>query len=363
MTNVADAVGKISATRRGVVTQPVAKPVPVAQIVKPVGSSGNGATPLNTTTIFPTIKDPAGLQGQTLISGKYASLNYQNFQYVASGGMGHVYSADVIDQQGAVRGRCAIKIINDYHPDDKRLRLFQTEIEAMLRLNQHPHIVHAVDYGFHDKLPFVVMPYISDGVPLNEVKMPAPKMAHILADIASALGYAQGVGFAHLDLKPPNILVSKAKEIINGSFPERLKAYLTDFGLSRNLDISTNTMTGTVKGTVHYMAPEIFNGVKGDGISDLFSFGVILYEMFCGNKPFAADTVNGVMGQIMKGDYELPNTESGILNSLITRLLTTDRRERTRLLPSGFRSVESDLRVAAQELESDPLKLFLKKAS
>jgi serine/threonine-protein kinase len=210
--------------------------------------------------------------------------------------MGVVYKArdPKIDRFVAVK---TISLL-DANPDqalEYRERFFH-EAQAVGRL-VHPGIVTVFDVGEEpdSRTPYIVMEFV-DGVSLRELleqkggKLPLDTALRLAEELAEALDCAHGQGIVHRDMKPANILVTTSG-----------RAKITDFGIAK-LDISGPTSPGHVIGTPAYMSPEQLNGEKVDGRSDLFSLGVILYNMVCGYRPFQGNSFATVCFKLANHD-------------------------------------------------------------
>lgn len=186
----------------------------------------------------------------------------------------------------------AIKIIRQdaFPPNqlDRMLKRFQREVITLARLS-HPNIVTMLDYGEYQGSPYLVMPYFSGGTlkqQLHGKPMPYQEAARILIPITKALSYAHGLGMVHRDVKTSNILIADS-----GS------PMLADFGISKIitdeilLDI---TATSAIVGTPEYMAPEQWIGQTSPQ-SDIYSLGIVFYELITGRKPYSAETPPAVM--------------------------------------------------------------------
>jgi serine/threonine protein kinase len=203
---------------------------------------------------------------------------YEIVELIGHGGMGAVYKA----RQVALDRVVAIKLLpQDLGEKPGFAARFEREALAMARLS-HPNIVTVFDYGRTDEgRLFFVMEYV-DGTNLSELIRsgtldPAQALA-IAGQLCDGLAYAHGEGVVHRDIKPANILVD-----------HRLRVKVADFGLVRlttlHTEASTLTMTGAVMGTLDYMAPEQRKGMEVDHRADIYSLGVIIYEMFCRERP------------------------------------------------------------------------------
>ena len=212
---------------------------------------------------------------------------YQILEQLGEGGMATVYKA----KDTLLDRFVAIKVIrtDQFAPSmlDEMRKRFEREAKALAKLS-HPNIVHVHDYGEFEGAPYLVMEYLSSGTLKDAPAGPIPwqRALQILLPIAHALAYAHEHGVIHRDIKPANILLTE-----NGL------PMLSDFGIAKLLgsnDGGTLTTAGMSIGTPQYMAPEQWTGQSGPQ-SDIYSLGVVLYELVTGRKPFTADTPAGVM--------------------------------------------------------------------
>ena len=248
---------------------------------------------------------------------------------VARGGMAEVYTG-THDSIGEV----AVKVMRGLlDKDSDQLARFQREAEVIEGL-RHPNIVQMYYYEVIDESPYLVMEYIpgpSLAVYLkslhdNKQRLPIGMVAHLLNSLASALDYAHERGLVHRDIKPANVLLrSKTNEVrLNEPLPEDVEPVLTDFGLVRLLDSTMHTTAGSVSGTPTYMSPEQARGEKVDKHTDIYSLGIMLYEMLAGTVPFQADTT---FGMLMKHINEPLPPIPGIsmeLQAILDRTLAKD---------------------------------------
>ena len=168
------------------------------------------------------------------------------------------------------------------------LKRFRIEAQKMAQL-QHPNIVKVMDYGEFDGVPYLVMGYLQGGSLKAHMGKPMPcdKAARLLLPVADALEYAHSKGLIHRDIKPSNILITESGQPM-----------LSDFGVAKVLESEETldlTMTGMGVGTPEYMAPEIGLQKDFDHRADIYSLGVMFYELVTGRKPFIADTPMAVM--------------------------------------------------------------------
>jgi serine/threonine protein kinase len=221
-------------------------------------------------------KDP--LIGQTL--GAYLLV-----EPLGRGGMATVYKA----HEAALDRYVAVKILpQSLASNDDFIQRFRREAKAIAQLN-HPNIVPIYSYGEERNIIYIAMQLVEGGALKREEGQvfPAAHALKLLAPIARALDYAHQHGIIHRDIKPSNILLSR------DNWP-----MLADFGLARTAEVSQHlTATGVSMGTPRYMSPEQGRGITVDHRADIYSLGIVLYELMTGEEPFRADTP---MGTIVK---------------------------------------------------------------
>ncbi len=215
---------------------------------------------------------------------------------IAKGGMAEVYLGTHLTLDRPV----AVKVMHHFVESDPDLQSrFAREAKVVAGL-RHPNIVQIFDFDTADGHPYIVMEYLK-GLTLasylrelhkRSQRMPPAQIASLLMSIATALDYAHGKGVIHRDIKPGNIILhSKAEEIaLDQPLTGQADPVLTDFGLVRIAQSVTQTASGAVSGTPAYMSPEQAQGIRVDHRSDIYSLGVVLYEMVAGRIPFEADT-------------------------------------------------------------------------
>ncbi len=250
-------------------------------------------------------------------------------ELIARGGVAEVYKGT-----HESRGQVAVKVMRALlERDTDQLARFHREAEVIESL-RHPNIVRMFEYDIVDESPYLVMEYIpgpSLAVYLKSLHdtnqhLPTESVAHVLKSIANALDYAHLKGLVHRDIKPANVLLrSPSKPIELGKpLPPDVEPILTDFGLVRLLDSTMLTTSGSVSGTPTYMSPEQARGEKVDKRTDIYSLGILLYEMLAASVPFKADTT---FGMLMKHINEPPPPIKGIssdLQALVDRALAKD---------------------------------------
>jgi hypothetical protein len=254
--------------------------------------------------------------------------HYHILEPLGGGGMGVVYKA----QDPRLGRGVALKFLpQEYGEDPQRLERFRREARTASALN-HPHICTIYDIGDHEGQPFLVMELI-EGQTLRRLAARSPSLAellHLLGQVAKALAAAHAAGIVHRDIKPENIMVR-----------DDGYAKVVDFGLARRIPIHDApsgatadevTEAGTVLGTVRYMSPEQARAETASSASDLFSLGIVLYELATGEHPFPADSQIGTLHAILAQPPLRPtllNPEiPASLEALILRMLEKERRLR-----------------------------------
>jgi serine/threonine-protein kinase len=209
----------------------------------------------------------------TILNGRY-----RLEARIGAGGMSTVYRA--FDE--TLQRRVAIKLMNrEVSSDSDELERFRREARAVAQLS-HPHVVGVIDAGEDDGRPYIVFECV-DGETLKERirrrgRLPIPEAVAYAIEIARALGVAHSHHIIHRDVKPQNVLID-----------EEGSAKVTDFGIARTLDEEGLTADGRVLGTTDYVSPEQALGQPVTGQSDLYSLGIVLYEMLAGEVPFKGE--------------------------------------------------------------------------
>ena len=242
---------------------------------------------------------------------------------IGRGAMGVVYKAtdSVLERTVAVK---TVNMALERDGADKYEARFYSEAKAAGSLN-HPNIVTVHDVGKAGDVVFMAMEYI-EGVELRSLigegrALALPQALSIAAQIAEGLGYAHAKGVVHRDIKPANIMV-----VANGPVK------ITDFGIARRRAASDLTQTGMMLGSPKYMSPEQVIGKRADHRSDIFSLGVILYEMLTGTAPFNGENVTALMYQIVNFVPPGPSHVKGelpqVLDFIVAKMLAKPLDER-----------------------------------
>ena len=211
----------------------------------------------------------------TLLDNRYRILSK-----IGVGGM-----ADVYKGEDTLLGRpVAIKILHaNFASDDEFVSRFKREAQAAGKLN-HPNIVNMYDVGYDQDMHYIIMEYV-DGETLKEYitrhhRLSIDEAVKITISIGEGLEHAHAMGIVHCDIKPHNVIITNTGRV-----------KVTDFGIARAMN-STNTVmyTNSIMGSAHYLSPEQASGKSVDGNTDIYSLGVVLYEMLTGKVPFEGDT-------------------------------------------------------------------------
>jgi tRNA A-37 threonylcarbamoyl transferase component Bud32 len=229
--------------------------------------------------------------GPRVFSGRY-ELNH----LIARGGMAEVYRAHdrLLDRPVALK-----VLFPELSVDRSFVERFRREAQAAANLS-HPNIVPVFDWGEDTGTYFIVMEFV-DGRPLSSIlktagPLAADRTAEIAAPVAAALGYAHKHGVVHRDVKPGNVLITDDGQV-----------KVTDFGIARAVNTEESlTQTGAVMGTATYFSPEQAEGMGVDARTDIYSLGVVLFEMVTGRPPFLGDTPVAVASKHVRDHPPLP---------------------------------------------------------
>jgi hypothetical protein len=221
---------------------------------------------------------------------------YRIVEQIGSGGMATVFKAF----QPALDRYVAVKVLPAQHALTPGFsERFTREAKAVAQLN-HPNILPIYDFGQEGDLSYIVMKYVPAGTLKDRLGQPLnlQEAPRLIEQIAGALDHAHGRGILHRDVKPSNVLLDEGDWVL-----------LTDFGLARMIAGETRlTATGVGIGTPAYMSPEQGKGEKVDQRTDIYSLGVILYEMATGRVPYEAETPLAVVLKHVQGDLSLPRS-------------------------------------------------------
>jgi predicted Ser/Thr protein kinase len=242
---------------------------------------------------------------------------YKLIGLLGQGGMAVVYLAI----QESLERKVALKVMNASLASDPAFcERFLKEGKIVAKFSSHPDIVAIYDIGYSGSYYYMAMEYIP-GASLKEriqQKRDLDQNRAIIRQVARALGYAHSLGFIHRDVKPANIL-----------FREDGSAILTDFGIAKSLSSNTQlTKIGYTVGTPEYMSPEQVLGQSMDGRSDLYSLGVVIYEMLTGKKPFVGEDAFATAAMHLNSPVPMLPNQYAQYQLLIDRLMAKDPNDR-----------------------------------
>src|SRR5438477_5127425 len=290
--------------------------------------------------------------------------HYHVLSLLGSGGMGEVYLAE----DTRLKRKVALKLLPaELTANRDRLLRFEQEAQAASGLN-HPNIITIHEIGQVDGMNFIVTEFIAGETLRGRMateRMDLPVVLDVAIQAASALAAAHAVGIVHRDLKPENIMLR----------PDGLIKVL-DFGLAKlteprtanvNSEAATvarvDTKMGTVMGTAQYMSPEQARGLKVDARTDIFSLGVVLYEMLAGRAPFTGETTADIVSVLLQKEPQplstlAPDTPAE-LQSIISKALRKDKDERYQTVKDlliDFTTLKQELEFIAKLERSTPSK-------
>ena len=211
------------------------------------------------------------------------------------GGMAEVY----LGIHTTLNRPVAVKILHGHLlDDDTLLARFRSEAQSVATM-RHPNIVQVFDFDIIDDQPYIVMELL-EGLSLEDYQrvlrqtgktLPLETTVHLITAIASALDYAHAHGVIHRDVKPSNVLLRHESGQLDPktTLPPDVQPVLTDFGIARMANTTVRTASGAIVGTPAYMSPEQVSGVTVDARSDIYSLGIVLYEMLSGRLPFGGE--------------------------------------------------------------------------
>jgi eukaryotic-like serine/threonine-protein kinase len=276
-------------------------------------------------------------------SGDLIAGRYELEELVGTGGMSSVFRAR--DRQ--LERRVAIKILHEHYAEDPEyLERFRREARAVARLS-HPNIVTVIDRGDDDGRQYIVFEHV-EGENLKELvlrtgRLPVRRALELALGVADGLSFAHDHGLVHRDVKPQNVLLNREGEV-----------KVTDFGIARSLHMDHGvTQTGTVLGTGEYLAPEQASGKPVSAATDVYSLGVVLWELLAGDVPFVGENFVAValrhVNEPAPSLHERRPDVSPRLAAAVDRALAKDPARR---FPS-MKAFAKELRACLAEVEGD----------
>jgi len=280
---------------------------------------------------------------------------YKILETIGKGAMGVVYKAadPDIDRVVAIKA-IRFDIISEESEREDIMKRFIREAQSAGKLI-HPNIVTIYDVVKSENMTYIVMQYI-EGHSLQKTissgeKIPIEKVVFLMTQICDALEYAHKKGIIHRDIKPANILID-----------EEGKPYLVDFGIAR-VETSTITQTGRTVGTPSYMSPEQVMGKKVNKCSDIFSLGVLLYEILTGKRPFHGDSITTVIYKIINEEplssMEVKKTMPKGFEPIISKALAKDPKKRYQTCGQFKHDLQENLKIITQKKPVKSKKLWI----
>lgn len=278
--------------------------------------------------------------------------DYEIKELIATGGMAAVYKATRISTGGTV----AIKVLHGHLAQDKDfITRFEREARAAADL-KHENIIDIIGYGEAEGVYYIAMQYV-DGKSLKELINSTKFIPHEIAlalvyEICQGIEHAHQKGVVHRDIKPANILIGKDGNV-----------KITDFGLAQAQDLTSITVTGAIVGTPAYMSPEQAAGKRIDIRSDIFSLGVVVYEMVTGTKPFQGESYSSVIHAILTIPAPKPIEANPIvsekISAMIERMLDKDMDKRYQNITQINHDIYAYFKAQSIEVPSRQISVFI----
>ena len=236
---------------------------------------------------------------------------YEILEQLGGGGMAIIYKA----RDTFLNRMVTIKVLRpEYTSDEDFVKRFRREAQAIASLS-HPNIVSIYDVGREADVHYLVMEYVEGDNLKNLIRqqgsIPPEQAVEIARQVSEALQHAHENNIVHRDVKPQNILITKGG-----------RAKLTDFGIAREATTATLTQTDTIVGSVHYLSPEQARGETAGPRSDIYSLGIVLYEMVTGKLPFQGDTPIGVALKHIQDRPPSPSSLNPAVSSNLEKVIT-----------------------------------------
>lgn len=272
---------------------------------------------------------------------------YKVVSLLGKGGMATVYKGYQVEVDRFV----AIKVLeHQFATDAEFIGRFRQEARLIARL-EHPHILPVYSFGESDGLPYIAMRYLEAGTLSDRLKagpLSLGEINKIFTQFAEALGYAHEMGVIHRDVKPSNAMLDAQGNL-----------FLTDFGIAKLVEGTVHlTATGAITGTPAYMSPEQAMGQKVNVQADIFSLGIVLYEMLTGSTPFTAETPLAVLLKMVNEPLPPPRTLNPQLHpeleKVVLKALARNPDERYATMPQFLRAWRAAIQDITQNAGNQP---------
>ncbi len=272
----------------------------------------------------------------TVLTGRYEII-----ERIGTGGMADVYRA----MDSKLNRYVAIKVLKrEYREDEQFVTKFRQEARSVAGLS-HPNVVGVYDVGNDDDIQFIVLELV-EGISLKKYiekkgHLPYKEALSIAIQVANGMAAAHAHHIVHRDIKPQNIIISKEG-----------KVKVTDFGIAKAAT-STTTVSTSAMGSVHYMSPEQARGGYSDERSDIYSFGITLFEMLTGDVPFDGDTTVAVAVHHIQDEIMPPSEKLSGIPKSVDRIVQKCTRKKTDQRYQSAGELIADLKRALQDPEGD----------
>jgi tRNA A-37 threonylcarbamoyl transferase component Bud32 len=307
------------------------------------GASQATAPPVGAIPPLPDMQGDATLVVQEVPQVKPKLGRYEIVEELGRGAMGIVYKG-LDPKLGRLTAIKTIRFTDDFDADqvEKIKEQFYREAEVVAKLS-HPNIVTIYDVGEDLDLSYLAMEYL-EGESLEKYAetgnlLSIRKCIDVVGQVCDALFYAHSRGIVHRDIKPANIMILK-----NGVVK------VTDFGIAR-ATATSKTRTGVIKGTPYYMSPEQISGMKVDGRSDIFSLGVVFYQLLTGELPFGGENLAAIMYQITSAPHEPPTKYNPKVYKAAVAILDRALEKRLERRYQQAKQMGDHLRLLGQKLD------------
>jgi tRNA A-37 threonylcarbamoyl transferase component Bud32 len=291
----------------------------------------------------PELSGDATVVVQEVTQAKPTLGRYEILEELGRGAMGIVYKGRD-PKLGRLTAIKTIRFTDDFDEDqvEKIKEQFYREAEVVAKLS-HPNIVTIYDVGEDLELSYLAMEYL-EGESLEKYAergslLAIRKCLDVVAQVCDALDYAHGRGIVHRDVKPANIMILK-----NGLVK------VTDFGIAR-ATATSKTRTGVIKGTPYYMSPEQISGMRVDGRSDIFSLGVVFYQLLSGELPFGGENLAAIMYQITSVAHDSPTKYNPKIYKAAVAILDRALEKKLEKRYQNAKQMGDHLRLLGQKLD------------